>query len=356
MDRAFRPATLPRAVIDDRTGDGEMHVGRSYRLIDFMLWSRRSALYMVVVSLLAVAAYTLPPDDGLSIPWSIVVVLGTTVSLVTGFKNSQVLQRSSDALAAFAQIAASSRMLASLSCDFLDRDTATRVIHRHLAWLTALRFSLRRAQPWESMSRPANREFRRRRYHIQEDSTALPDELERLLGKDSIPIMSRPQPALTLLHHQGTEINALLKGDAIPTQVYSELQKLLRDLHDQQARCDRIKNTPYPRQYAIVSAMFVGIFCTLLPFGAVPIFAEISSDGGATDAVMTWLSVPFSVLVGWVYFSLDQVGEATSNPFEGNANDVPISQICRDLEIELRGRLGEADLPPALEPVHGIAT
>ncbi|WP_348271257.1 hypothetical protein [Devosia sp. YR412] len=30
-----------------------------------------------------------------------------------------------------------------------------------------------------------------------------------------------------------------------------------------------MKNSPYPRQYAIVSSMFVAIFCTLLPFGAV---------------------------------------------------------------------------------------
>ncbi len=332
-----------------------MHVGQSYRLTDFVRWSRRSALYMLAVSLLALAAYTLPPDDGLSIPWSIVVVLGTTVALVTGFKNSQVLQRSSDALQAFASIAAISRMLASLSCDFFERDTARRVIRRHLAWLTALRFSLRRPMPWEQMSRPANREFRLRRYHIQEDSASLQQELERLLGSDAALVVGRPQPALELLHHQAAEINALLKREAIPTQVFSELQKLLRDCHDQQARCDRIKNTPYPRQYAIVSTMFVAIFCTLLPFGAVPVFAEVS-DGGWVDTTMTCLSVPFSVLVGWVYFSLDQVGEATSNPFEGNANDVPISQICRDLEIEMRTRLGETDLPAALEPVHGIAT
>jgi ion channel-forming bestrophin family protein len=57
-----------------------------------------------------------------------------------------------------------------------------------------------------------------------------------------------------------------------------------------------------------------------------------------------------------MYTALDQVGEATANPFEGNANDVPISQISRSIEIELRELLGESGLPPALEPVNGIAT
>jgi len=331
-----------------------MHVGRSYRLVDFAVWSRRGALYVLIVSLVAVAAYSLPPLAGFSIPWAIVAVLGTSVALVAGFKNGQVLQRSSDALQAFAQIAAISRLLATLSCDFLDKDTARRMLLRHLAWLTALRYALRRPMPWETVGKGANRAFRRRYYQIQEDLTMLPDALRSLLGDEADAIAARPQPALALLHAQGEEINALLKQSAIPTQVYSELMKLLRDCHDQQARCDRIKNTPYPRQYAVVSAIFVVIFATLLPFGVVPAFA--SSADGLLGTVMLWLSVPFSVLIGWMYFALDLVGESTSNPFEGNANDVPISQISRDLEIELRARLGDSDLPPALPPVHGIAT
>lgn len=333
-----------------------MHVGRSYRLLDFAVWSRRGALYVLIVSLVAVAAYSLPPLAGFSIPWTIVAVLGTSVALVAGFKNGQVLQRSSDALQAFAQIAAISRLLASLSCDFLDQDTARRVILRHIAWLTALRYALRRPMPWETVSQGANRAFRRRYYQIQEDLTTLPEALRPLLGTAADAIAARPQPALALLHQQGEEINTLLKRSAIPTQVYSELMKLLRDCHDQQARCDRIKNTPYPRQYAVVSAIFVVIFATLLPFGVVPAFAALGGSDGVLGTVMLWLSVPFSVLIGWMYFALDLVGESTSNPFEGNANDVPISQISRDLEIELRARLGDTDLPPALPPVHGIAT
>lgn len=333
-----------------------MHVGRSYRLLDFAVWSRRGALYMLVISLIAVAAYTLPPFAGFAVPWPIVVVLGTTVSLVAGFKNSQVLQRNSDALQAFAQIAASSRMLASFACDFLDEATARRVIYRHVGWLTALRFSLRRPKPWESMSKGVNREYRRRYYHIQEDLGSLEGELEKLLGDEGRQLAAAPQPELTLLHQQMGEANALLKQSAIPTQVYSELAKLLRDLQDQQARCDRIKNSPYPRQYAIVTTMFVAIFCTMLPFGTVPVFAALAPAGGVAQTIAIWASVPFSVLVGWIYFSLDLVGESTSNPFEGNANDVPISTISRDLEIELRRRLGETELPQPLPPVHGIAT
>ncbi|MER9328670.1 bestrophin family ion channel [Mesorhizobium sp. M0488] len=332
-----------------------MYVGRSYKVIDFALWSRRSVIYMVVVSGLAVAAYRLPGVTGFSVPWSVVLVLGTTVSLVAGFKNSQVLTRSSEALQAFTQITASSRLWSNFCRDFIDAPTARQLIYCHIAWMTALRFALRRPMPWESMERAANVEYRRR-YHVQEDAGSMADEMRPLLAEQAEGVLKSAQPALTLLEMQSVQVNALFKDAKIPPQIYVELTKLIRDFHDQQARCDRIKNNPYPRQYAIVSSMFVMIFCTLLPFGVVPVFADMGKLGGALGPVAIWLTIPFSTLLGWAYMSLDQVGESSANPFEGNANDVPISQICRDIEIELRAGLGEANLPKPLLPVNDIAT
>jgi putative membrane protein len=331
-----------------------MHVGRSYRVIDFALWSRRSVLYMIAISLLAIAAYSIPAIAGFAVPWSVIVVLGTTVSLVAGFKNAQVLARSGEALQVFAQVAAASRIWGSLCRDFAAADTAKTLIYRHLAWLTALRFSLRRPMPWETMARPANAEFRKR-YKILEDATSLRAEMARL-EVDAGAVLQARHPALYLLELQGHHVNQLFKDGAVPAPIFAELMKSMRDLHDQQSRCDRIKNSPYPRQYAIVGTMFVFIFCTLLPFGVVPVFAEMSRFGGILGALGIWLTIPFSTLLGWMYMSLDQVGESTSNPFEGNANDVPISQICRDIEIELRTTLGEQDLPPPLAAINGFAT
>lgn len=55
-----------------------------------------------------------------------------------------------------------------------------------------------------------------------------------------------------------------------------------------------------------------------------------------------------------MYASLERVGASTESPFQGNANDIPISQMCRAAEIELREMLGETDLPPPLEPRNNI--
>jgi putative membrane protein len=67
---------------------------------------------------------------------------------------------------------------------------------------------------------------------------------------------------------------------------------------------------------------------------------------------MGWLAVPFSVLIAWMYLALDQVGESTENPFEGSANDVPITWLSRTVEQELRALLGLPAGPLAAPDGH----
>jgi putative membrane protein len=42
-----------------------------------------------------------------------------------------------------------------------------------------------------------------------------------------------------------------------------------------------------------------------------------------------------------MYASLEQVGESTENPFEGGANDVPITMLCDEIERDLKDMFGE---------------
>ena len=60
-----------------------------------------------------------------------------------------------------------------------------------------------------------------------------------------------------------------------------------------------------------------------------------------------WFTIPFYVIVAWVFHTMERIGRTGENPFEGTANDVPISMIARGIEIDLRQNLGEAneDIP-----------
>jgi putative membrane protein len=133
------------------------------------------------------------------------------------------------------------------------------------------------------------------------------------------------------------------------------MQKAIKDFYDQQGKTERIKNFPYPRQFATINTLFIQIFCFLLPFGMLKDFDKLNENmTGVLQGNMIWFVVPFCMLICWMYTTLDQVGESTENPFEGSPNDVPISQMSRTIEIDLREMLGETDLPPALQAENNI--
>ena len=133
------------------------------------------------------------------------------------------------------------------------------------------------------------------------------------------------------------------------------MQKLIRDLQVLQCGSEQIKNFPFPRQYAFINSLFVWIMCVLLPFGMISEFEQLDATLKVVGGIDTiWLSVPVSLLIGWMYLALNQVVESSENPFEGGANDVPISQLCRSIEIDLLELMGETDLPSALRPKNNI--
>ncbi|MBC8153232.1 MAG: hypothetical protein H7Z72_10005, partial [Bacteroidetes bacterium] len=67
-----------------------------------------------------------------------------------------------------------------------------------------------------------------------------------------------------------------------------------------------------------------------------------------------WLTVPFYTIIAWVFNTMEVVGDTSENPFENSINDVPLTAICRNVEIDLREMLGETDLPPRMKAVENI--
>ena len=69
-----------------------------------------------------------------------------------------------------------------------------------------------------------------------------------------------------------------------------------------------------------------------------------------------WLGVPFTVIVSWVFNTMQRIGVVGENPFEGSANYVPISTMARTVEIEMREMLDEPQdqIPEPYGPVDGV--
>ena len=336
-----------------------MHTGKRYRLIELLVWTKRETLFMTTVAAVPTLLSVLFGWRWLEVPWVPVAMLGTASAFTVGFRNNATYARTWEARQIWGGIVNASRTWGAMARDLVgvaparagtaaDADTARVLVHRHVAWLTALRYQLREPRAWENMDRPDNVAYRERYYVVPEADGALPDALRRLLAPDEAAhVLAQANRATALLALQSAHLRALAEADALDPNRHVALARQLGELFDLQGRCERIKNFPYPRQFATLNYWFIRLFVWLVPFGMLQEFRKL-------DTVLVWLTIPFSVVVTWLFLALEKVGESTENPFEGSANDVPITALSRTIEIDLRQMLGERDVPPPLAPVHAI--
>jgi putative membrane protein len=289
----------------------------------------------------------------LIIPWVAIALIGTATAFIIGFKNTQTYNRLWEARQIWGSIVNSSRAWGILVKDTIDTDAQEiqTLIYRHIAWLTALRYQMREPRVWENMTLKSNVEYARF-FKVPEKETPLQEELKKYLSAEELEfILGKKNRATQIIALQSKHLRDLKAQKKISELNFVELESMLIALYDHQGRTERIKNFPYPRQFATINQMFIRLFVGLLPFGILHEFGKLSEVFGAW---FVWVTVPCSVVVAFVFHLMERIGESTENPFEGGANDVPITSICRTIEIDLRDMLDEKDLPLPLIPENNI--
>ena len=332
-----------------------MHAGSHYTIKEFLFWTRRDIYYLLVLAIIPTLLYQVLGWHWLAIPWVPITLIGTAAAFIVGFKNTQTYNRLWEARQIWGAIVNSSRAWGIMVKDCVvapDHSADAKAIHqqlvyRHIAWLTALRFQLREARVWENLHKSYNREYRQF-YQIAEREQKLDEELSKFLSPEELAyVLSKKNRATHLISLQSTQLQALKQSGHLDPLSFIEMENLLVNFYEQQGKCERIKNFPYPRQFASINMFFVRLFVFMVPFGMLKEFEKLGDH-------IVWLTIPFSVLVSWVFSSMEKVGESTENPFEGGANDVPITSMSRTIEIDLREMLDETDLPPAIQAVNNI--
>ena len=333
-----------------------MHSGRTYKLGEFLFWTRRSIGWPLFMSALAVVLYHLSNLRWLGIPFTIIGLLGTAAVFIITFRNQETYNRTWEARKIWGAAMSASRSWAMMCKDFLDNGDKTKeLVYRHLAWLTALRYQLRAPRKWENLVNEYNTEYTRN-YSIPEKETPVEKELAKYISQvDLHSISTAANKATQLLGLQSEALKKLRHEGLLDEFRFLDMHNAIREFADHQGRSERIKNFPYPRQYATINSIFVRLFSILLPFGLLDEFDKLNiSVTGALHGQMVWFVIPFSVLISWVFTSLEQVGESTENPFEGSANDVPITQMSRAVEIDIKEMLRETDIPQPIHPKNDI--
>jgi ion channel-forming bestrophin family protein len=336
-----------------------MNTANNYKIKYFIRWTRTKIYKMLLFSTVSAALFYFLNLEWMAIPWVPVALLGTATAFISGFRNTQTYNRTWEARQVFGGIIGASRVFGIMIKDFVriddkkeETDLQRTIIYRHLAWLTALRFQLREVKPWENTNTKSyNREYLKY-YSVPEWNSKLEEELKIYLEEKELQvILSTKNRAVNIMGIQSTILRKLNEQGVITSYNYVALENQLKTLLENQGKCERIKNFPYPRQFASVSLYFTSALCFLLPLGFLGEFSKLVDKFGPH---IVWLTIPFSVLIGWVFLVLEQIGEATENPFEGNPNDVPITQMSRNVEIDLREILGDKELPHPYNPVNGI--
>ena len=57
-----------------------MHTGKSYRLSEFLDWTRRDIYILIVLGVVPVISYQIGDLKWLGIPWTVVALLGTATA------------------------------------------------------------------------------------------------------------------------------------------------------------------------------------------------------------------------------------------------------------------------------------
>lgn len=335
-----------------------MHAGKQYSLKEFLVWTRRDSYWLIAIGALPTILYVVMGWKWLVVPWVPIALIGTAAAFIVGFRNNATYARAWESRQIYGAIVNTSRSWGLVVNDFIlpgaglnegeAAQARTQLIHRHIAWLTALRFQLRQPRAWESVHMAHNAEYRGRYFTVAEHAGDLEKELTPLLSAaDKTYVLGKSNRATQLLALQGKQVAAMYATGVLEPNHRVAMERLLIDLYDQQGKCERIKNYPYPRQFATINKFFVRLFVWLAPLGLLGEFAKLGEWH-------VWLTIPASYLIGWVFNAMERVGEATENPFEGSANDTPITTLSRTIEIDLREMLSETDIPKPIPVQNNI--
>jgi ion channel-forming bestrophin family protein len=120
-------------------------------------------------------------------------------------------------------------------------------------------------------------------------------------------VAARMYKRITQLHREG-----LIKGEELIV-----LNNELQSFTDICGACERIKNTPIPYSYSVFLKKFIFFYIMSMPFGMV--FS------------LGYYVIPVVVFIFYVLSSLELIAEEIEDPFDGDANDLPLDKISKNI-------------------------
>lgn len=275
-------------------------------LLALAIFSEAVTTYHELVGLPEAATVSLVPFS----------LMGLALSIFLGFRNSSCYDRWWEARKHWGALINQCRIQARDMALYLDISDEERneLVLRAVGFAYALKFHLRSEV----------------QIHVL-DPFFPEGEVTAMEGEHNVPnaVLWRFGERLTELHQAGK----------VTEYRYVQLMRGLARFSDIQGACERIKNTPVPISYTVLTHRIVALYCLTLPFGLASQFH--------------WFTPIAVVLVSYAFLGLDAVGTQIEDPFETDPNDLPLQALANTIERDAKARIG-LPVPAPLQPENGI--
>ena len=242
----------------------------------------------------------------ISIPIGATAVIGTALSLLLAFRTSQAYERWWEARTVWGSIVNDSRTLVRQVVQFVPSNNKNEIeafANRQIIWCYALGESLRK----------------------------LPFSQKVQAYIDDQKITDKNVPNAILNQHSNA-----LSNLGISEFKQIQIDATLSRLCDAMGKCERIKNTVFPKSYSLLVHFLIYVFATLLPFG-------LEDKYVAVEVFLT-------TLLPVVFIAIERTAIILQDPFENAPTDTPVTSLATTIEINIKEMSGNNDLPDQENP------
>ncbi|MGG7552613.1 bestrophin family protein [Chryseobacterium arthrosphaerae] len=258
-------------------------------------------IFAVVIGLLDM----LPWFRRISLPLNIPALLGTAVSLLLAFRTSQSYERWWEARTVWGAIVNDSRTFVRLIIQFMpagDEKTVKDFAERQIIWTYALGESLRKL-PFS-------------------------EKVQQYIVQHQIKAVNIPN---ALLDAHSRQLKDIAVSQGLTDFQQMQLNDIITRLCDSMGKCERLKNTVFPRSYSVLVHILIYVFAVILPFG-------LDDSQLAVEILVTFL-IPI------VFIAIEKTSIIMQDPFENRPVDTPVTSLAQTIEINIRQMIGEQNVP-----------
>ncbi|HAF34092.1 MULTISPECIES: bestrophin family protein [Sphingobacterium] len=246
-----------------------------------------------------------PTFKKVSLPLSIPALIGTAVSLLLAFRTAQSYERWWEARTIWGAIVNDSRNLLRQFIQYAPESPRYEIkefVDRQIIWTYALGESLRKLE--------------------------FSPKVQAYLHFHGIKATNIPN---AILDRHSNAIRHLAFSGAITDIQQVQLNETIGRLCDSMGKCERIKNTVFPRSYSMMVHTLIYVFAAILPFGL--------EDSQLTIEIVMTMIIPI------LFIAIEKTAIIMQDPFEGTPVDTPMTSLAQTIEINLLEMIGEIDIP-----------